>query len=243
MEASRKDRTRGWWVNAGHPVVLAAAVAVFARSHGAARDAVYAVVSLLPVVAVAVGVRLNRVCDRAPWYALAAALALLALPSAVEACALIWPGARGFGGPLNDWLHPIGYLALIVPCLLLIRHCPDSNGAPTGPTWIGNGLDRWILAWSSAVSSFAQMGSCFSGRSGLNLAEAAGQGVAVIVLGSGGGSVAKEVGGLNQVVPGVRGSAPPWRSGEVGPERSRGSGRTAGARPDGVPRKTGTTAP
>jgi hypothetical protein len=66
--------------------------------------------------------------------------------------------------------------------------------------------------------------------------------VAVVVLGSGGGSVAKEVGGLNEVLPGVQGFVPLWRIGDVGPERSPGPCRTAGARPDGVPRKTGTIA-
>ena len=107
---------------------------------------IYQLIGLSAAVAVIVGVRLHRPAHRAPWYAIAAGLALWSIADGLGSWWAIAIDAEAFPTPA-DAVYLIGYLAVTIGIALLIhagRRGPDPAGA----------LDSLILTTSLAVLSW-----------------------------------------------------------------------------------------
>lgn len=133
-------RDRLWVVSAATTVALI--VIYFLLPSIEVQDALYVVVGLLGVMAMAVGILVHRPRPALPFAVLTAGLALVVIGEAIwiwyEAVLRVEPPYPG----IADVSYLLGFPTLFVGAVLLVRNARDSAGV---------GLEAWIIALGASV--------------------------------------------------------------------------------------------
>lgn len=138
MRHRRAIATR--WIHVGWPVGVVAFTAVYVGMPGLVGDSFFLVGSLLPIGAIAIGMRIYPVPYKLPWQLAAAAIALMSVPN------LAWIIQVDIQGQQSP--HPLAYLALACGHLtmlaasitIVVRHAPTDPGGVLHAALLGLGL-------------------------------------------------------------------------------------------------------
>ncbi|GIF05069.1 GGDEF domain-containing protein [Actinoplanes siamensis] len=128
-------------VHAGFGVLVLVAVAAWAFGGLAVRLGVVTVVGALPAAGVAVGMRINRIVNRAAWYLMLAASVLFTVFNYLWFVQLGLGRDVGADGPANLILQVLAYGSIMLSALQVIRkHGEGDRGGIIDATLLGVGL-------------------------------------------------------------------------------------------------------
>jgi diguanylate cyclase (GGDEF)-like protein len=137
-------------VLAGYAVTVALALTAYATTRGVASDIVYTVVTVLPVIAIPLGVRLNGIRKRRVWYLLAGAISVLTVSNLLYAAGSIWGHWTAAEDQLFYWGYPVAYVGLLTASWLLVaQRAPRDSGGVIDAALVGicggGMLWEWLL--------------------------------------------------------------------------------------------------
>ncbi|MET0415046.1 MAG: GGDEF domain-containing protein [Actinoplanes sp.] len=130
---------RRWWIHAGLPVAVAVCALVYVTVP-AAQGMLYLAVGLLPIAAIHLGIRINRVTDRLPWRIASAGLAVMALPNL--AWVVLVDVGQAAAVPTEMYaIGALGYAGIgVATALVVLRHAPADPGGVLQAALTGLGL-------------------------------------------------------------------------------------------------------
>jgi diguanylate cyclase (GGDEF)-like protein len=137
-------------VLAGFAATVALAVTAYESSRGVGRDVVYTVVTVVPVVAIPLGVRVNRIRKRLAWHLLAAMLSLLTVSNLLWAAGSIWGHWQTVEDELFYWGYPVAYVGVLTAAAILVaQRAPRDAGGVIDAALVGvcgaGMLWEWLL--------------------------------------------------------------------------------------------------
>ncbi|GIE94266.1 GGDEF domain-containing protein [Paractinoplanes rishiriensis] len=124
-------------VNAGFVLLVAASFAAYLAVDASQRGLVFLAVNLLPILAIEVGRRLNKITDVLPWHLLAGGVALLAVPHLLRVAdpAVVELSHYQL---VRHGCMALGYVGLLCGSIVLVlRHAPHDPGGILEATLVG----------------------------------------------------------------------------------------------------------
>jgi diguanylate cyclase (GGDEF)-like protein len=124
-------------VNGGFALLVFASFAGYLAVDASQRGLVFLAVNLLPILAIEVGRRLNKITDVVPWHLLAGGVALLAVPHLLR---VVDPAVVELSHYqlVRHGCMALGYVGLLCGSIVLVlRHAPHDPGGILEATLVG----------------------------------------------------------------------------------------------------------